>query len=205
MASDTGKYQFPEGEREQEVLPNKLNITVPEEIGIKETEGFVRAETTLIEELTTESVFDCQYIRDIHRQALSHLYDFAGEYRSVNISKDGFLFTAAHVIPDAMKAFERDVLLTLPHGHSQREDLIHDIGKVHAELLFIHPFREGNGRTMRILANMMSYKAGYDMIDFKPVEEGGEMRKRYIKGVQAALEEDYEPMIDLIGELFPAG
>lgn len=38
----------------------------------------------------------------------------------------------------------------------------------------------------------------------QPISKGGEMRKRYIKGVQAAGEENYEPMIQLIGELFPS-
>ena len=204
MSSDSGKYQIPDGEEEGKILPNKLCITNKEELGEAEAEGFANAELELIEELTDETVFDVAYIRDIHRRALSHLYEFAGEYRSVNMSKEGFHFAAAHVIPRAMQNFEQEVLLDLPHQYDGREQLIHDIGLVHAELLFIHPFRDGNGRTMRILANLMSYKQGYDEIDVEPISKGGEMRKRYIKGVQAAGEENYEPMIQLIGELFPS-
>lgn len=203
MDSDQGKYHIPKQE-EGEVLPNKLDLSDPEEIGKKETEGFVEAETGLIEELTTETVFDCAYIRKIHRLALYNLYTFAGEYRTVNMSKGGFLFPAAKYVPQNMNLFEQEVLVHLPHHYESRERLIRDIGRVHAELLYIHPFREGNGRTMRILANMMSYKAGYDMIDFEPVEKKGEMRKRYIEGVQAALDENYEPMNNLIRELFPS-
>ncbi|MDZ7691604.1 MAG: Fic family protein [Balneolaceae bacterium] len=75
---------------------------------------------------------------------------------------------------------------------------------VHAELLLIYPFRDGNGRTMRMLANLMSYKQGYEEIDLEPIGSGGEMRKRYIKGVQAVQQENYEPMIQLIDELFPS-
>lgn len=56
---------------------------------------------------------------------------------------------------------------------------------------------------MRILANLMSYKQGYDEINVEPISRGGEMRERYIKGVQAAGQENYEPMIQLIRELFP--
>lgn len=203
MSSDSGKYQVPDDEEGGGVLPNKLGITDKKELGEAEAEGFANAELDLIEELTDETVFDVAYIRDIHRRALSHLYEFAGEYRSVNMSKGGFHFAAAHVIPKAMKNFEQEVLLNLPHQYDSREQLIHDIGLIHAELLFIHPFRDGNGRTMRILANLMSYKQGYDEIDVEPISKGGEMRKRYIKGVQAAGQEDYKPMIQLIGELFP--
>lgn len=204
MNSDSGKYRIPEGEQEGEILPNKLGITDKKELGEAEAEGFANAELDLIEELTNETIFDIDYIRDIHRRSLSHLYDFAGEYRSVNMSRGDFFFAAAHVIPRAMQNFEQEVLLNLPHEYESREQLIRDIGKVHAELLFIHPFRDGNGRTMRILANLMCYKQGYGEINMKPVGKGGEMRKIYIAGVQAADKEDYEPMIQLVGELFPA-
>lgn len=203
MNSDLGKYQIPDGEEGGGILPNKLGITDKEELGEAEAEGFANAELELIEELTDETAFNVAYIRDIHRRALSHLYEFAGEYRGVNVSKGDFFFAAAHVIPRAMQNFEQKVLLNLPHKYDSREQLIHDIGLVHAELLFIHPFRDGNGRTMRILANLMSYKQGYDEIDMEPVSKGGEMRERYIAGVQAATQEDYEPMIQLVRELFP--
>jgi|GEM_PF-103951 len=204
MSSDTGKYQIPDGEESGEILPNKLGITDKQELGEAEAEGFANTELELIEELTDETVFDVAYIRGIHRRSLSYLYEFAGEYRGVNMSKGGFHFAGALAIPRAMQNFEQEVLHELPHQYDSREQLIHDIGLVHAELLFIHPFRDGNGRTMRILANLMSYKQGYDEIDVDPISKGGEMRKRYIKGVQAAGEENYKPMIQLIGELFPS-
>lgn len=159
MSFESGKYQEPEGAGEVKVLPNKPGITDKQELGEAEAEGFANAEMEFIEDLTDETKFDVAYIRDIHRRALSHLYKFAGEYRSVNMSKGGFYFAAAHVIPRAMQNFEHEVLLELPHQYDSRDRLIHDIGLVHAELLFIHPFRDGNGRTMRILANLMSYKS----------------------------------------------
>lgn len=203
MEKESGKYHQSGSEREGEILPNKPGITNPDEIHEAEAEGFARAELDAIEALTHETGFDASYIREIHRKALSHLYEFAGEYRSVNISKDGFMFAAAHVIPEAMKAFERDTLLAMPHKYETRDQLVHDIGTVHAELLFFHPFREGNGRTMRILANLMAYKQGYQEINFTPVGKGGKIRKRYFASVQGAAEKNYQPMVDLMDELLP--
>ncbi len=202
MEEGPGKYHIPKGEREGEVLPNKLNISDPEKLGKAEADGFSKAELSLIEELTDETTFDVDYIRNIHFLALSHLYKFAGEYRSVNISKGGFMFAAAHVIPDVMQKFESEVLLNLPHHYQDKEKLIYDIGKVHAELLFVHPFRDGNGRTMRILANLMSFKQGYGEINFELVKNDEELKGKYFKCVQAAGEEKYQPMVSLIGELF---
>lgn len=64
-----------------------LNISDPEEIGEAQANGFANAELELIEELTDETIFDTNYIRKIHYLAIAHLYEFSGEYRSVNISK----------------------------------------------------------------------------------------------------------------------
>lgn len=66
-----------------------------------------------------------------------------------------------------MTAFEYEVLSKLPNTYKSREQLINDIAIVHGELLFIHPFREGNGRTARLLANLMCRKAGYDGLMFE--------------------------------------
>ena len=63
-----------------------------------------------------------------------------------------------------------EVLRKLPKKYTCKQELIIDIAKVHAELLLIHPFREGNGRTARILANLMSRKAGYGFLKFEKID-----------------------------------
>jgi cell filamentation protein len=87
---------------------------------------------------------------------LNHLYTFAGKTRTVNLSKGGFMFPPALALDNALKEFNDDVLTNLPKVYESEEQLIRDIARVHAELLFIHPFREGNGRTARLLANLMA-------------------------------------------------
>lgn len=199
------KYHIPDNESEQDVLPNKMGITDKKEIGREEAKGFARAEVILLEELTEGTVFDIDYIKDIHGLALGHLYDFAGSYRTVNISKDEFVFPAAQFLTQTMGEFEREMLAELPHEYQERSELVRDIGRIHSELLYIHPFREGNGRTARILANMMAYKAGYEGIDFQPIDDSEETRMEYISGVQEAVNKNYEPMIELIDGLLSAG
>lgn len=204
MAPEKRTYRIPDQESHDKVLINKLGLTDPEQIARLETEGFIEAETSLLEELTDETIFDRNYIREIHRRALDRLYPSAGEYRSENIAEeeeDDFRFAAAQAVPQAMNNLEKGLLVHLPGYYDSREPLVGDIGTVHAELLFIHPFREGNGCTMRILANLMSIKAGYDLIDFSRVAEDRSVRKRYVESVQAVLDENYNPMIRLIDEL----
>lgn len=193
------KYEMPSGEGE--VLPNLLGLTSPEQIAEAEFEGFTEAEIILTEELTEETRFTVAYIQRIHQLALGRLYAFAGKWRDVNLSKGGFTFAAARFLPETMKAFDHDVFGALTYSND-RESLIADIAKVHAELLFIHPFREGNGRAARILANLMARRAGHAPPDWSLV--GDDEFDAYVKAVQAAAGQDYAPMARLIRVLMPA-
>lgn len=204
MAPQKKGYIATDTIQEGEVTINKLGLTDMEQIARAETVGFIGAEASLLEELTDETLFDRKYICEIHRRALDHLYPSAGEYRSDNIyEEDGgdMRFAAAQAVPQAMSNLENELLVHLPDQYDSRKPLVHDIGTVHAELLFIHPFTEGNGRTMRILANMMSLKAGYDTIDFSRLADDEFLIKRYRESIQDVLDENYTPMIRLIDEL----
>lgn len=194
------KYDLPGDEGE--VLPNLLGLTTFEEVGLAEFEGFVRAEILLTETLTVRTRFTSAYVLQIHRFALEHLYGFAGRLREVNVSKGGFPFPAARFLPQAMQTFEQELLRKLPNRYSNPEALIRDIAVVHAELLFIHPFREGNGRTARILANLMVRKAGYDGLQFERIDE--RVFEEYIAAVHQAASQKYEAMEGIIRLIFPA-
>lgn len=155
------------------------------------------AEILFTEKLTPNTKFSVKYICDIHRTALKELYTFAGRFRSVNISKGGFVFPAGRFIPDSMRIFEEEILSQLPDHYTSQQALIKDIAKVHGELLFIHPFREGNGRTSRILANLMARKQGYPGLNFKRIDFN-----EYIIAVQQVARKDYSRMEQIIAYTF---
>lgn len=182
---------------ESEQLPNLLGLTRQEEIAEAEFEGFLTAEIMLTEQLTSRTRFDSKYIRSIHRLALGHLYTFAGKYRTVNMSKGGFLFPAARFIPQSMQVFEDEVLSKLPDKYITQKQLIRDVAHVHGELLFIHPFRESNGRTARMLANLMVRKQGYEGLHFEKINF-----QEYIIAVQRVCEQNYLPMERIIESAF---
>jgi len=193
------KYKSPDSE--DELLPNLLGLVTQEEIGLSEFEGFLKAEISLTEDLTSRTKFNINYILKIHKLALEHLYTFAGKYRDVNLSKGGFPFAAAKFLPQTMSDFEIEILSGLPNKYQNKEDLIRDIAVVHGELLFIHPFREGNGRTARVLANLMSRKAGYGSLQFDKVDKA--VFEKYVFAVQKSADKDYSKMIEFIRFIFP--
>jgi cell filamentation protein len=193
------KYNIPNDQNE--VLPNILGLVSHDDIALSEFEGFLNAEIILSESLTKRTKFNINYILKIHKMALDHLYSFAGKYRDVNLSKGGFLFATARFLPSTMKTFEQEILLNLPNVYRNKEELIRDIAIVHGELLFIHPFREGNGRTARILANLMARKQGYKSLLFEKIDE--KEFEFYVSAVQQAAEKNYEKMEQLITTIFP--
>jgi len=193
------KYDSPKNQ--SEILPNLLNLKTSDEIAISEFEGFLKSEIQLTESLTTRTKFNISYILKIHKLSLGHLYSFAGKYRDVNISKGGFAFPASRFLTETMKEFEIDVLSKLPNKYNNKEDLIKDISQVHAELLFIHPFREGNGRTARILANLMARKQNYDPLKFDLISN--QEFESYVIAVQSSADKNYEKMEKLISFIFP--
>ncbi|MBT9474746.1 Fic family protein, partial [Polaromonas sp.] len=66
------------------------------------------------------------------------------------------------------------------------------LAEVHAELILVHPFREGNGRLARLLALLMALQAGLPPLDFSPMLGRG--RRIYIGGIHAAMGRDYLPL-----------
>jgi cell filamentation protein len=195
------KYQVSSLEDSNYILPNILNLDKEEDIERAEFEGFLRSERIMIETLSRETLFNNKYIQTVHYYALYHLYSFAGNYRTVNMSKDGFFFPPARYIPESMNNFEKNILNNLPDSYQNQIDLIKDIALIHSELLFIHPFREGNGRTARIIANMMSYKAGYNRLKFEEITKKNKFDK-YVLAVQKAGIKKYNYMIEIIEEIF---
>lgn len=185
---------------ENEILPNLLHFDKKEDIDNAEFEGFLYAELYLTEKLTSRTKINEKYIQQIHKLALKDLYAFAGKYRTVNMSKGGFLFPTAQFIPQSMTTFNNEILSLLPNKYENEKSLISDVAKVHGELLFIHPFREGNGRTARILANLMVRKQGYKGLHFERIDEN--IFNQYVYAVQMVAEKNYEPMKEVIKLIF---
>lgn len=178
---------------DHQVLKNKQGITGKLAMDEAETKAYLAAIYTSLDRLSRNHSFKAKDICWLHRIWLGDLYEWAGRYRNVNISKGDFTFAMARQIPTLMESFENDVLKKLtPCLSDNHDDIIHAVSVVHTELVLIHPFREGNGRLARLLSVIMGLQAGLPPFDFVSIE--GENRKHYFSAVQAGLARDYEPM-----------
>lgn len=131
-----------------------------------------------------------------HRLWLGNLYEWAGTERSVNLSKDNFHFAAAAPISRLLAEFERDCLHRYtPCDNMDRASLIEAISICHVELILIHPFRDGNGRLSRLLADVMAVQAGCGPLDYTSWDDD---KAGYFTAIQRGLSRDYSAMYELV-------
>ncbi len=182
------------------VLRNKLGIVDPVEMGVKETNSLWRVQKKLLGEMSSDQSVTVQDICNIHRLWLKGIYPWAGQLRSVNISKGGFDFAQSRFVPTLMDEFERKQLRTYtPCRFESRDEIDHALAEVHVELMLIHPFREGNGRLGRIVATLMALQAGLPVLDFSELD--GERREEYYAAVRSGMDRNYLPMKRLFEDI----
>ena len=195
-----GKYHTSSSEKEGDVLPNKLGLEDKRDIDEKEVEGQLYAELVISDKEEKRPKFNLKYLFEIHELMFGELYDFAGKLRTVDMSKGGFAFPSAKFLDSSMQQFEKEMLLKVPEEFMSVNEVCEVVGRIHAELLFIHPFREGNGRVARLFANLMAERAGFKKLNFDMLgsEDGF---KRYVNAVQHASGQNYKPMQEIISEM----
>jgi cell filamentation protein len=95
-----------------------------------------------------------------------------------------------------MMDFERETLARLtPCRAGSPESVADAVARVHADLLLIHPFRDGNGRLARWLADLMFAQAGLPFPDYGFVGRGSMgRRKEYLRAVTLGYLGDYAPL-----------
>jgi len=144
------------------VLLNRLGLISKRALDLAEAQALARVQETYYARLTAETRFTAALIRQMHQDWLRSIYTWAGEYRQVELEKDGFRWPPAERVADNMLDFERGILRQhTPCQPAALDEVAASIAAVHAELLLIHPFRDGNGRLARWLADIMAAQAGY--------------------------------------------
>lgn len=193
----------PEGEFEpdskDQVLNNKLGITDVEEMEGKELDALLTFQKALFDRFPIDKIINVQDICEWHQQWLGDIYSWAGKYRSVNISKDDFLFAAADRIPGLLNDYQQAYLdIFTPCLGMQADELIDAMAKCHVEFILIHPFRDGNGRMGRLLCTVMALQADMPVLYFEKIEKD---KNRYIEAIHAGHAGDHEPMKAIFSEI----
>ena len=191
--------QFEPGSRRR-VLKHLRGITSKREMDEAEAQEQLRALSELMTLYGAHQRFTAADVCRIHKMWLGDIYEWAGKYRQVNISKGGFLFAAANQVPHLMAEFEKGPLREYtPCSFETRDEIATALAVVHVELVLVHPFREGNGRVARMLAVLMALQAGLPLLDFSDIR--GKKKTAYFSGVQAGMDRDYGPMAKVFSDV----
>ena len=185
--SNAPEAQYQPGSNDT-VLLNKLDITNLNEMNETELSLLNELTSTLINEIEIDQKTSTTDLREWHRRWLGNVFNWAGEYRTVNMAKDGFQFASAHLIQGLMNDFENNFLKKYTScNNMSEEELIKALAVVHIEYILIHPFREGNGRLSRLLATIMTLQAGQPILDFTHMDEN---KNEYFAAIQTGLDND---------------
>lgn len=141
-----------------DTLRNRLGIT--EEKTLTEAERrLTQARGAEAARLTFPATADGY--RSLHRQLFQDLYDWAGQDRTVNIAKGGSSFAAVPYLARELDKLFADARAKEGFRGLPRDEFFDRLGNHINEINAIHPFREGNGRTMRHHAAQLARDAGH--------------------------------------------
>lgn len=191
-AASGSESEFQPGSRGR-VLRNLLGITRVRAMEDAESEVLAVTQAAALKIYGPSHRFKPADIRRLHRMWLGSIYPWAGNYRTVNIGKGGFQFAHAPLIPRLMATFGREVLRRhTPCGSAEAVTIARSLAEVHAELILIHPFRDGNGRLARLVALLMARQAGVNPLRLRVLAGSG--KRTYVQAIHAAMSRDYGPL-----------
>ena len=143
-------------------LENKLGIKSSAELAREEERISKKKAVELFENGMLENLEagKFQTLCEIHKYLFDDIYDFAGKIRTVNISKGNFRFAPLMYLETAIKNVDK-----MP------QNTFDEIVEKYVEMNIVHPFREGNGRSMRIWLDMMLKKQIGQVVDWSKIEK----------------------------------
>lgn len=141
---------------------NKLGITDSATLARTEEKLSKEKAVKLVEHgiLDKQKAGSFQALAEIHKYLFEDIYDFAGKIRTVNIAKGGFRFAPVMYLESSLENIEK-----MPQSDFDA------IVEKYVEMNIAHPFREGNGRSMRIWLDMMFRKELSMAVDWSRIDK----------------------------------
>ena len=178
------------------VLKNKRDIHDLSTLYLEEEKALARAYEFLLNEVRSDTPMTTELILHVHARIFADLYEWAGRWRTVTIGKPGVTWPPPDYLEEAMQVFERELLLQYPPSLlGTDENFCKALAHIQGEFLAIHPFREGNARTIKLVTNLLSVQTGRLPLAYDSSNSG---RDLYIEAAKAAISKDYAPMIRII-------
>ena len=136
-------------------------------------------------------------IKEIHALVLHGIdRENAGSYRTVPVMISG----STHVPPQPylLEKLMEDFMLAFQRMEKENVHPVIIAAYLHNELVRIHPFIDGNGRTSRLLMNLYLLQKGYTIVTLK---SDNDMKLRYYKALESShTEQQHDDFYLLVAE-----
>ena len=160
------------------VITNRLGITDSPTLAREEERISKKAAATLLEQNLLNNLTSGTWttLQRIHTILFQDIYDFAGALRSVNIAKGNFRFVPVMYLAEAVRTIE-----------DMPQSTFEEIVEKYVEMNVAHPFREGNGRSMRLWLDHMLCTELQKTIDWSQVD-----KEQYLSAMERSPVNDLE-------------
>ena len=133
---------------------------------------------------------------EIHQHLFQDLYSWAGKKRTVEISKDGKQFFPTSFFDNAFQYIDQLILEYKSIPKRNKRAVADKLAEILDHVNYLHPFREGNGRSQREFLRLLAFEKGY-LLNLNPPDNKG-VYDRYMLGT---IESEVKILADLIDDL----
>ena len=144
------------------VLKNKLNIRDSNKLFEIEKQ-IVLVKSYILRQNKIRYTFDKRHFTYLHDFLFSDIYPFAGKFRTENIYKGSFTFASWEYIESELDRLLKELKSENFLQGLDKENLSKRLAYYLSELNVLHPFREGNGRTIREFIREIAMLAGFTL------------------------------------------
>jgi cell filamentation protein len=175
-------------------LRNLAGVTEPDDLLFFES----AAVTERLKELELQPIVirNAETLLDIHRYLFQDVYEWAGKKRTVEISKGGRQFFPISRFDTAFSYIDRLIAEYRSLDKNDKKKIAQKLADILDNVNYLHPFREGNGRTQREFLRTLAIEKGY-ILNLNP-PDNADVYERYMSGT---IEGDVGKLAVLIGEL----
>lgn len=183
------------------ILLNFAGCLNLEEIHRREDEGVARAMELVASLLEREApvALTSALVQQLHTELMGAIYPFAGQWRTVSLHKgDGptkWPLPPSGIAP-LMELLERDLFSRSPFVSDDDDEVFGFVAEVMGEMLALHPFREGNGRTAFIVGNLVLMQN--DMLPLDVYDRHADEARYFAACEDARIHTSYAPLAKLI-------
>jgi cell filamentation protein len=185
------------------ILLNFAGCLDREEIHRREDEGVARAMELVASYLDRADpvALSSALVQQVHTELMGTVYPFAGQWRIVSLHKgDGptkWPLPPGGIEP-VMNVLTRDVFSRSPFVSDDDSKVFDFVSEVMGELIAIHPFREGNGRTAFIVGNLVLMQN--DLLPLDVYDRQADELRYYAACEDVRVHKNYAPLAELIAE-----